>query len=222
MDWLNELAHWVGYAVCHQLPAHSYITVQGPMPLCARCTGQYLGILVTLGYTWVRGRWRYAGWPILYAPIGWGIFVLLWLVDGLNSFLAFIGVGHLYMPHNSVRLITGYLMGVVIGAHMWALFATALGFQDEPTLRVPEDVRRLLLLGLIPLGGVWLGGWVRWVLGMISALGVIVSLALLLSVPGAARLRKKGGGPLWPVIVKGALFAVGLIIGMDLVRYYLS
>src|SRR5215216_4498053 len=38
----------LGFAVCHQIHTHSFAIVGHQLPLCARCTGMYLGALVTL------------------------------------------------------------------------------------------------------------------------------------------------------------------------------
>ncbi|MCD6475499.1 MAG: DUF2085 domain-containing protein, partial [Anaerolineaceae bacterium] len=35
----------IDYAVCHQAPSHSFFIGNRQMPLCARCTGMYLGVL---------------------------------------------------------------------------------------------------------------------------------------------------------------------------------
>src|SRR5262245_40935798 len=37
----------LGFGVCHQLLSHSLIIGGHPLPVCARCTGIYLGALVT-------------------------------------------------------------------------------------------------------------------------------------------------------------------------------
>ena len=42
--------------------------------------------------------------------------MLLWALDGLNSFLALMGLPHLYAPSNLLRLITGALEGITIAA----------------------------------------------------------------------------------------------------------
>ena len=43
-----EKAHLVGYAICHQIPNRSFSLGGHILPLCARCTGTYLGIAIGL------------------------------------------------------------------------------------------------------------------------------------------------------------------------------
>ncbi|HEC34484.1 MAG TPA: DUF2085 domain-containing protein, partial [Chloroflexi bacterium] len=38
----------VGYAVCHRIPSHSFFVGGRQLPLCARCTGTFLGALTGL------------------------------------------------------------------------------------------------------------------------------------------------------------------------------
>src|SRR5512143_3851532 len=61
----------IGYAVCHRIDARSFHIGERQFPLCARCSGMYLGAMVALLYQAVTGR-RRAGMPgrILYLPIG--------------------------------------------------------------------------------------------------------------------------------------------------------
>jgi uncharacterized membrane protein len=46
----------VGYAVCHRIFSHSFIINGRPMPLCARCTGMYLGALYGTILQFVAGK----------------------------------------------------------------------------------------------------------------------------------------------------------------------
>ena len=39
---------FLGFGVCHQLSSHSLFIAGHQLPLCARCSGIYLGALVTL------------------------------------------------------------------------------------------------------------------------------------------------------------------------------
>ena len=40
----------VGYAVCHRIDVRSFHLGDRQIPVCARCTGQYLGAMLSLGY----------------------------------------------------------------------------------------------------------------------------------------------------------------------------
>jgi uncharacterized membrane protein len=79
----------IGYAVCHQIDLRSFHLVERRLPLCARCSGMYLGAVLGLSYQWFIG-WRRAGTPpwIILALLG--VFVFAFVVDGLNSFISLI------------------------------------------------------------------------------------------------------------------------------------
>ena len=124
--WFTPAGFWgklhaLGYAVCHQLEERSFCIHGICSPLCARCTGMYLGALLSLGYQAFQGR------KAKFPPV-WVIVVLAILfgwfgVDGVNSFPHFIpGFTGLYQPTNLLRLITGMGVGLGIGTVLYALF----------------------------------------------------------------------------------------------------
>ena len=46
----------VGSSLCHQIPSHTFIVDGIQFPICARCTGLYLGSLIGLVYAFLNGR----------------------------------------------------------------------------------------------------------------------------------------------------------------------
>ena len=62
MAWFTAFVYSVGSLVCHQIPARSFYYAGAQFPVCARCTGLYLGALAGL-VVWTAGRqrwWSYA------------------------------------------------------------------------------------------------------------------------------------------------------------------
>ncbi|MCD6518573.1 MAG: DUF2085 domain-containing protein [Anaerolineae bacterium] len=57
--------HFLLSGICHQLPSHSLYLQGHPLPLCARCTGTYLGLVLT--FLLLR-LWPRASQPIAHAP----------------------------------------------------------------------------------------------------------------------------------------------------------
>ncbi len=124
--WFTPAGFWgklraLGYAVCHQLEERSFCIHGVCSPLCARCTGMYLGAIVSLGYQSLQGRKA-------KFPPAWVIMVLVLLlgwfgVDGINSFLHFFpNFSGIYEPTNLLRLITGFGVGLGIGTVLFVLF----------------------------------------------------------------------------------------------------
>ncbi len=73
----------VGYAVCHRIDKRSFYLEDRQTPLCARCSGMYLGALVALIYQLRLGK--KGGTPSLKILIALGIFVIAFGIDGVNS-----------------------------------------------------------------------------------------------------------------------------------------
>lgn len=124
--WFTPAGFWgklraLGYAVCHQLEERSFCVHGICSPLCARCTGMYLGAVLSLGYQAFHKH------KAKFPPV-WVIVVLVLLfgwfgIDGTNSFLHFFpNFSGLYEPTNLLRLITGFGVGLGIGAVLFVLF----------------------------------------------------------------------------------------------------
>src|SRR3990172_7741601 len=106
----------VGYAVCHRIDLRSFHLGSRALPLCARCSGMYLGAMVGMAGLAGLGRLRYGGFPRPALLAVFGVFVAAWAIDGVNSYLTLIpGAPHAYEPNNTLRLITGTLMGLTLG-----------------------------------------------------------------------------------------------------------
>jgi uncharacterized membrane protein len=114
---LLDKADHAAFAVCHRISERSFTFAGRPLPLCARCSGTYLGALAGLLVLAARGRCRASRLPAVKHMAVLGVFFLAWGLDGFNSFLTFFpGLPQLYAPHNLLRLITGTLEGLAIAA----------------------------------------------------------------------------------------------------------
>ncbi len=124
--WVTPAGWWekvrlLGYAVCHQIEARSFFYHDLQSPLCARCTGMYLGGLLALIYQAFQGR--KGRFPPAWVSIILGALFIWFGVDGANSFLhIFPGFEMGYQPSNLYRLITGTGVGLGIGAILLPLF----------------------------------------------------------------------------------------------------
>src|SRR5512140_2838258 len=76
----------IGYAVCHRIDARSFHLGDRQLPLCARCSGMYLGAVLGLVYQSALGR-RRGGLPSWRVLAVLGLFVVAFGVDGINSYL---------------------------------------------------------------------------------------------------------------------------------------
>jgi uncharacterized membrane protein len=111
----------IGASVCHQLPTHSYIRNDIQFPLCARCSGLYLGCFIGILYYLTQNR--KAGLPAKGYLILLGVLTLAWGGDGINSFMSdILNRPFLYTTNNVTRLVTGFGMGLVLSTALITLF----------------------------------------------------------------------------------------------------
>lgn len=154
MDGLLAAANWIGSALCHQWDSHSYIINGVPLCLCARCTGMYLGALLTLGYLLIRthGIVQMPRAPYLFAFV---LFFAVWAGDGANSYVSALqGAPFLYTPQNWIRLTTGMLMGIGLGSLVYVILNLLLkpihkSTAIPPLYARPRDFWILLALAAI-------------------------------------------------------------------------
>ena len=183
----------IGYAVCHRIDVRSFHLGTRALPLCARCSGMYLGALVAIGTLVALGRGRHGGFPRASLFAVFGLFAAAWAIDGLNSYLTLIpGAPHAYEPNNVLRLVTGTLMGLSLGVLVTAGFNQNAwrGWKTEPVVQsfreiglllVPVAVVVLLVLSENPL--------ILYPLALLSAGGVVLILTLVYGVVALLLLR---------------------------------
>jgi uncharacterized membrane protein len=220
----------VGYAICHRIPERSFFLDGRQFPLCARCTGTFLGAVVGLTAMLLLRRHRASRLPSV--PI-LGILVLfvgLWAFDGLNSYLTFFpGAPSLYEPQNWLRLTTGMLNGLALITFVFPIFNFTL-WRSTTGERAIKDVWELLMLlpvvaililiiqsGIEPL---------LYPLAILSSAGVVMMLVLLNTMIASVVLGREGYAQTWlqalvPLTV-GTGLAVLQMTAMVLLRAYLT
>ena len=235
--WLSDTpagllgkAEAIGYAVCHQIDLRSFHLGVRSLPLCARCSGMYLGAILTFAFYLARGRGRAGlmpGRPVLAVL---AVFFLAWAVDGVNSYLHFFpGLRGLYEPTNTLRLITGSLVGVVMATVVYAGFNQTvwLDWKHEPALR---SVWELGLIGILMAGVVAIvlsdNPLILYPLALLSALGVVLLLSTIYTMIGLLVTRKENRIGSWPGLIFPGLAGLTLAfmqIGLaDIVRFWIT
>lgn len=221
---------WVGGAVCHRILSHSFSLAGRQLPLCARCTGTFLGALTALIGQAVFLRRRgihFPPPPITVLLVG---FILLMGLDGLNSYVDLMrGEPLFYEPRNELRLITGALNGLALGALLWPMvnFSLWRNPQPGPVIRNGKDLGILLLMeaGVVALV---LSGWpaLLYPLALASALGVLTMLTLTMTVIVVITLGWENRYERWrdalTPLLAGLVMAFLLIGLIDLFRYGLT
>lgn len=208
--------------VCHQLPEHSFWVGGQPLPLCARCTGTFLGIWAGLIALRFLARRRRTGLPSGLATWLLGVLAAFWALDGLNS-TAMMALGQsLYIPSNLLRLASGAGMGVALSALVAPMTALAFGTIEDPSpvVQSPCDAGALIATAALVMVAVPFGGWLpyaAWAIALgaavIGAIGVLNAVLVRLLVP---RLRP------WAGWLLGVALALGQLGGVATLRTLLQ
>lgn len=219
----------VGYAVCHRIDGRSFHLGDRQIPLCARCTGMYLGAILALAYQHWIGR-RRAGAPPARVIIVVAGLALGFVVDGLNSYLSlFPGFPGLYEPRNWLRLLTGSGMGVAISAALYPAFNQTVWRQVDNRPTLPG--LRVLAGLLIAVGGVDVivlseNPLLLYPLALASAAGVLVLLSIVYSMVWVMVLNAENQSvilrELWFPLLAGFGSALLQIVLLDIGRYLLT
>src|ERR1044071_9440247 len=120
----------IGYAICHRIDERSFHIGDRQLPLCARCTGEFFSATISLiFFTFVSPKKSgMPGWKI-GAPLL--VFFLAFGIDGSNSYLYLLKttapgfldkIPNLYVPNNTLRLLTGSGMGIALASILYPAF----------------------------------------------------------------------------------------------------
>lgn len=225
-----EKAHWIGFGVCHQIAERSFQPGGVSLPLCARCSGTFMGAMLSFMAIWVMGRGRFASLPPVWILAILAAFILFWAVDGINSYLSFFpGLPHLYKPSNLLRMISGTLNGL------------ALSFVLQPVMSLTlwqHPVRERAVAGFRELAGILVAAAVlvfitsrEWAIMLypLTVLSVFSVLALFtiintLIVTIATRRENafKSGSEAVPFFLWGLALSILEIGGVGLLRAWLT
>jgi uncharacterized membrane protein len=219
----------IGYAVCHRIDVRSYHLGVRQIPLCARCTGMYLGAMLGLVYQDLVGRRRVGTPPIRVIVVLVGL-VLAFAFDGINSYLSlFPGFPHLYEPQNWLRLLTGTGMGLAITAALFPAFNLTIWHQVDkrPSLVGLKSLALLFVAALaIDLIVLSENPLLLYPLALISAAGVLVLLTMVYSMVWVMMLNTENHYTLIQQLIlpltAGFGSAMVQIILLDVGRYLLT
>lgn len=218
----------VGYAVCHRIDVRSFHLGDRAMPLCARCSGMYLGAVLGMVYQafWGRRRGGMPTWRVIPFLI---FFVFAFGLDGLNSYmqLGFIqDAPRLYQPQNWLRLVTGTGMGIVIAAVIYPSFAQTMwrDWVRTPAISGIRSFGVLVFLGLVlDLVVLTENPLVLYPLALLSASGVFMLLTMVYAMVWAmffhVENRYVSWRQLWLPLVAGFGMALFQIAILDFLRF---
>ena len=221
---------WLGAAICHRLTDRSFVINGRQLPLCARCTGMYLGVALTFLTLGLAGRLRRRDLPPLRLLLVLAGFVGLMAIDGLNSYSHFFpSAPHLYEPRNWLRLATGLGTGLALGLVVFPALAQTLWRYAESYATI-DTGRELAGLVLVAAAAMLLllsnQPVILYVLALSSTAGVLmivtaintILLLVLLRQDGWATRRRQAALPL----LAGLALAIIQLGALSLLRLNLT
>ena len=228
----------LGYAVCHRLDERSFHLADGTeLPLCARCSGMYLGAVVGLVFQAVFSR-RKAGMPSKKVIALLALLGLAFAFDGVNSYIYLmktISPGRLdflptvYIPNNTLRLLTGSGAGLGIAVALFPAFNQTLWRDWDPAPAIGK-LKPLIILIVIMLGLDLLiltdSDIVLYPVAIISAGGVLLLLTMVYEVLWVTITRQENTfvafRHTWLPVLAGLTIALMQITATDIFRLWLT
>jgi len=227
-DGLLGKADAVGYAVCHRIDLRSFHLGERQLPLCARCTGQYLGAILGMVYLIILGN-RRVGRPPWRVIVPLAAVAIFYGIDGLNSYLHLLpnmSRFYLYEPNNTLRLLTGTGLGLGIGVVLVPAFHHTVWTKINlrPSLEGLRSLLGMLAAALfIDFLVLTENPIVLYPLALISAAGVLVLLTIVYTMVWVMLTKKENQftefRQLWPLISAGFATALLQIAALDYFRY---
>jgi len=225
---------YIAAAVCHRIPSHSFFIHEHQLPLCQRCTGTFPGALTGLLVQWALLRRRRAQrFPSLGVLGLMGLSAMAWGLDGFNSYTTLLTgspQGLLgYAPQPWIRLLTGTLMGMSMSLILVPAFNQVLwrDIENERAIRNTKDLALLLGVELAQAALIYSrAAWLLYpvslysgaaIMAMFTALGAMVFTMVL-----GYENRFDNWQQAWVPLVWGLVFAIALVVGVDIVRFNLT
>lgn len=227
----------IGYAVCHQISERSFHIGGNQAPLCARCSGMYMGAFIGLVYQLRLGR--RGKLPTRKFIILLGVLSVFFAVDGTNSFLTLLkqtspleairNLPTLYTPDNWLRLISGLGVGLGISAMLTPIFHQTvwLDWLDEPLLHSWRQIIEIILLSTAGVVAVISeNALLIYPIMIISSLTVLIILSMVYTILWTMVLRRENQAKqireLFIPVILGFTVALLQVAVMDFGRFWLT
>jgi uncharacterized membrane protein len=226
----------IGYAICHRIDERSFHVFGRQLPLCARCTGEFYAAGITLLFLSIVSP-RKSGMPgwKLGAPLI--VFFLAFGIDGSNSYLyllkqtsqgAFDNIPNIYIPNNTLRLLTGSGMGIALASILYPAFNSSAWKQIDPAPAL--DWKKLgTLIGIILLVDLLIltdSPIILLPIAFISVLGVLSLLIIVFSMVWVLMMRLENAHDkltqMWMPFLAGTTLAFLMTTIIDLLRFRLT
>ena len=169
--FLSSLGEFLGSAICHRLEERSFNLNGYYLPLCARCTGMYIGFLVSSLYFFIIKRNKADKPPDVKSALLIFASLLPLAFDGITSYMG------LRETNNIIRFVTGALFT----SSLPILFILLRNFTSTKENNVPIIKHKIelmfpFIISLLLVPFVWLLNMKSYLFGMMASLLVSISI----------------------------------------------
>ena len=229
-------ADGIGYAVCHRIEVRSFHIGERQLPLCARCTGEFNAAAITLIFLGIVSRKR-SSLPSKGILAVLAAFFLAFAIDGSNSYLYLLKqtydgflpqVPNIYIPNNTLRLLTGSGMGIAMASVLYPVVNQTLWREEDerPALTWKEFGVLLGIILLVDLGILSEQPIILYPIAFLSVLGVLALLTMVFSIVWVIIMRQENAfdtlKQLWLPATAGLTLTFLMISVIDLLRLSLT
>lgn len=226
----------VGYAICHRIGERSFHIGERQLPLCARCTGEFYAAAISLLFFAIVSPKRSGmpGWK-LGAPLI--AFLLAFGIDGSNSYLYLLkdtapgvldSIPNLYVPNNTLRLLTGSGMGIALASILYPAFNQSV-WKDAAAERALDWKKLGMLIAiifLVDLAVLSENDIVLYAIALLSVIGVLALLVMVFSIVWIMVMHQENVflslKELWMPFLAGTTLAFLMLTAIDLLRLRLT
>ena len=177
-EWPGDRIAWNMYATVHGVCAQVHnTTIAGyQLPLCARNTGIYGSMTLSMLVLLALGRHRHAQYGPRWLMVALALPTLILAVDGFNSLFNDLGWPHLYEPRNPIRTLTGAFAGIAVAVFFVPTLNRVLRANSiaKPVIAHPGELAiwwgsAALFTVLV----VWGPTFVYWPIAILSWIGIV-------------------------------------------------
>jgi len=225
----------VGYAVCHQIPERSFPLGEGTTPLCARCSGMYLGAVVGLVYQSIIS-WKKNAMPHWSVITILALFVVAFGVDGVNSYIylmksvyigTFDNIPNLYIPNNTLRILTGSGMGLGMAIALFPAFNSTVWADGKNERALPGFKPLGIMVGitlLVDLLVLTEHPLAVYPAAFVTIIGVLLLLTIVYTMVWVMIMRQENVftrlSQMWLPLLAGLTIALLQTAGIDALRFW--
>jgi len=179
--------NYIGGLICHQAAERTIQFGDNLLPLCARCTGIYLGFLIGVVYQFIFWQTRLKELPSLKILLASALLLVFLIMDSSGSFL------NLWTSSNLMTLTLGLLGGSSIALLLFPVFNFSLfkSSKKDTGIRKIAEYSGLLVLLSAGLLMILSGSSIFYSFIAIASIAGIILLYLMLNITIAAQIAEK-------------------------------